>query len=63
MTNKLTPEQKQIALDEAQEIIRLLVEDKDKTVEKHIYNGERIAEWWKKFGHGELKLPVRKDYE
>jgi len=56
-------DEKDIALDEAQEIIRLLIEDKLKTVEKHIYTGERIANWWKKYGRGPLELPTRKDYE
>lgn len=55
--------EKDIALDEAQEIIRILVEDMDKSVEKHIYTGERIANWWGKHGKGTLELPVRKDYD
>ena len=52
-----------IGLREAQEIIRLLVEDKAKPVEKHIYNGERMADWWKKWGIGPLEFPVHKDYQ
>ena len=51
-----------IALDEAQELIRILVEDREKSVERHIYTGERIANWWKKHGKGQLDLPVKKDY-
>ena len=51
-----------IGLNEAQEIIRILVEDKSKSVEKHVYTGERISTWWKKWGKGQLDLLVGKDY-
>ena len=54
---------KKIALDEAQEIIRLLSEDKLKSAEKHIYTGERIGNWWEVWGQGEIELIAKKDNE
>ncbi len=51
-----------IALLEAQDIIRILVEDKPTTVKRVVYTGERMADWWGKWGKGELAFPVRKNY-
>lgn len=55
-------DRKGLGLQEAQQIIRILIEDKKETAAKHIYNGERMADWWKKWGKGELAFPVSKDY-
>jgi len=51
-----------VALEEAAAIIRILVQDKPKPVEQHIYNGERMAEWWLRHGKGPLALPIRKTF-
>jgi len=62
LNDELIPDLRNIALDEASEIIKILHEDKDTNVSKVIYTGERIANWWKNWGIGSLNLPVRKDY-
>lgn len=54
--------QKDIAINEAAEIIKILLECKPKTIEKHMYTDDRILNWWKKHGRGEIELIIRKKF-
>ena len=51
---------KDIALKEAAEIIKILTQNRSKSLDKHIYTDERVARWWRHYGVGDIKLIAKK---